>query len=120
MRLAAERDELSVVDDQVGSPTFTGHLALALVELAEAEPRTAGVVHVTAAGSCSWFQFAREIVAAAGLECEVKPTTTDQLARPAPRPAFSVLGSERGSAVPQLPSWNEGLAQYVTLAVPAR
>ena len=120
MRLAAERDELSVVDDQIGSPTFTGHLAHALLALAQAQPRIVGVVHVTAAERCSWFEFAREIVAAAGLECEVMPTTTDQMARPAPRPAFSVLASERGSATPRLPSWRDGLAQYMSLAVPAK
>src|SRR5207248_10948294 len=67
MRLARERDELRVVDDQVGCPTFTGHLARSLVELASFG-RPLGIVHVAAGGSCSWFQFAREIVELAGLD----------------------------------------------------
>jgi dTDP-4-dehydrorhamnose reductase len=120
MRLAAERDELSVVDDQVGSPTFTGHLAGALLDLAGRAPRAGGIVHVAAAGQCSWFEFAREIVSRAGLECDVTPGTTAELGRPAPRPAFSVLGSERGSHAPRLPDWREGLAEYMSLAVTAR
>ncbi|MGH2885682.1 MAG: dTDP-4-dehydrorhamnose reductase, partial [Solirubrobacteraceae bacterium] len=74
LRLAAERDELKVVDDQIGCPTFTGHLAGALVELAArpaGEDRPAGIVHIAAGGSCSWFEFAREIVMGAGVTCEV-------------------------------------------------
>lgn len=118
MRLAVERDELSVVDDQVGCPTFTGHLASALLTLAHT--RVPGILHVAAAGQCSWYEFAREIVARAGIECEVKPTTTAQLARPAPRPAFSVLRSERGADAPVLPDWRAGLAAYLSLAVAAR
>jgi dTDP-4-dehydrorhamnose reductase len=112
MRLAAERDELSVVEDQVGCPTYTGHLARALVELAER--RVPGVVHVAGGGECSWFAFAREIVAAAGLACEVRPCTTDEFPRPAPRPAYSVLRSERiGEGVPVLAEWRVGLADYL-------
>jgi dTDP-4-dehydrorhamnose reductase len=120
MRLAAERDELSVVDDQVGSPTFTGHLAGALLDLAGRSPRLVGIVHVAAAGRCSWFEFSREIVSHAGLECDVKPGTTADLGRPAPRPAFSVLGTERGSDAPRLPEWREGLAEYMSLTAAAR
>ncbi len=109
LRLAAERDELTVVDDQVGCPTFTGHLAPALVELAVA--RVPGILHVVSAGHCSWFQFAEAIVAGAEQRCEVKPGRTADLARPAPRPAYSVLGSERGA--PVLPGWSDGLAEYL-------
>ena len=120
LRLAAERDELDVVDDQVGCPTFTGHLARALIELAEPDRRIAGVVHVAAAGQCSWFDLAREIVAGAGLACKVKPTTTAQMPRPAPRPAFSVLRTEFAPRAPQLPHWREGLAEYMSQTVPSR
>jgi dTDP-4-dehydrorhamnose reductase len=116
IRLARERDELSVVDDQVGCPTFTGHLAEALVTLAEAPP--AGILHVAAAGQCSWFEFATEIVGAVGAACEVRPGTTADLARPAPRPEYSVLRSERGA--PDLPDWREGLAEYMAAGVAAR
>jgi dTDP-4-dehydrorhamnose reductase len=118
LRLAAERDELSVVDDQVGCPTFTGHLARALVELAAGRD-VGGILHVAGAGQCSWFQFAREIVAGAGLACEVKPGKTAELGRPAPRPAYSVLGTVRASQAPALPHWREGLAEFMTSTVPS-
>jgi dTDP-4-dehydrorhamnose reductase len=115
-RLAHERDTLSVVDDQVGCPTFTGHLAPALVALAAAPP--AGLLHVAAAGECSWFEFAREIVTATGAETEISPCTTAEFPRPATRPAYSVMRSERGA--PELPDWHEGLAEYMSAGVAAR
>jgi len=116
-RLAAERDELTVVDDQVGCPTFTGHLARALVELA-GRPAL-GIVHAAGGGSCSWYDLARETIAAAGLSCEVKRGRTADLNRPAPRPTYSVLATERGDRVPRLPGWREGLAEYVAAGVSA-
>lgn len=121
MRLAAERDELKVVDDQVGCPTFTGHLAQGLVQIAARPP--IGVVHVAGGGSCSWYEFAREIVKAAGVSCEVKPCRTTEMPRPARRPANSVLGTERGHEAPALPDWRAGLAEYLAVtgtAVSAR
>jgi dTDP-4-dehydrorhamnose reductase len=118
LRLARERDELRVVDDQVGCPTFTGHLASALVELGLARP--VGVVHVAGDGTCSWYEFAREIVASAELGCEVRPCTTADMPRPATRPAYSVLRSARGDEAPVLPEWREGLAQYMALIGVAR
>ncbi|MBV9605541.1 MAG: dTDP-4-dehydrorhamnose reductase [Solirubrobacterales bacterium] len=120
LRLATERDELNVVSDQIGCPTFTGHLAEALVDLAVREDRPAGILHVAAEGSCSWFEFAREIVAGAGVTCEVKPCSTEEFPRPATRPAYSVLRSERGDDAPVLPEWREGLARYRALAAAAR
>jgi dTDP-4-dehydrorhamnose reductase len=111
LRLAPERGELTVVDDQVGCPTFTGHFAAALVAICEARPR--GVLHVAGGGSCSWFQFATEIVAAAGLSAEVRPGRTADQGRPAPRPAYSVLGSERRPQAPELPDWRQGLEAYL-------
>jgi dTDP-4-dehydrorhamnose reductase len=111
LRLAGERDAVDVVDDQVGSPTWTGHLAPALVRIAER--RVAGVLHVAGAGSCSWFELARETFRAAGLACEVRPQSTEALGRPAPRPAFSVLATTRPD-VPVLPAWPEGLAGYLS------
>jgi dTDP-4-dehydrorhamnose reductase len=120
LRLARERDELNVVDDQVGCPTFTGHLAGALVDLAAREARPAGILHVAGGGSCSWFEFAREIVAGAGVTCEVKPCSTEEFPRPATRPANSVLRSERGGEAPLLPEWREGLARYMATGAAAR
>jgi dTDP-4-dehydrorhamnose reductase len=111
LRLAAERDELKVVDDQLGCPTFTGHLAAALVELCAREARPVGLLHVAGGGSCSWYEFAREIVAGACVSCEVRPCTTSEMPRPATRPAYSVLRSERGA--PALPDWRRGLAEYM-------
>ncbi len=109
LKLGAERDELRVVDDQVGCPTWTGHLAPALVDLAEGDQ--AGVFHVAAAGSCSWFELARTAIENAGLRCSVVPVTTAEFPRPAPRPAFSVLASERGA--PRLPPWTDGLTAFL-------
>ena len=113
LRLAAERDELEVVDDQIGCPTFTGHLADALVELCR-DPRP-GVLHVAGAGQCSWFDFALHTVASAGLDCEVMPVPTSRMPRPATRPAYSVLRSEREA--PMLPQWREGLAVFMAAQV---
>jgi dTDP-4-dehydrorhamnose reductase len=108
-----------VVDDQVGSPTFTGDLAEALVTLAGGE-RVAGVVHVAGGGRCSWFEFAREIVARSGVQCEVRPCTTAEFPRPARRPANSALVSERGSSVPRLADWREGLERFIGAGVSSR
>jgi dTDP-4-dehydrorhamnose reductase len=118
LKLGSERDELRVVNDQVGCPTFTGHLAPVLVDLATREEPPLGVVHVAAAGQCSWFEFASQVIVRAGLHCEVSPCTTAEFPRPAPRPAYSVLRSERGG--PELPNWSEGLDAFLALAgVPA-
>jgi dTDP-4-dehydrorhamnose reductase len=114
-RLAAERDQLSIVADQLGCPTFTGHLAPALVSLAA--ERRAGVLHVAADDQCSWFQFAQAIVAASGLDCHVRPIPTEEYPVPATRPAYSVLRSERGA--PRLPSWRDGLAEFSALTAGA-
>jgi dTDP-4-dehydrorhamnose reductase len=115
LRLASERDRLTVVEDQVGCPTFTGHLGAALVGIAgrgREAPR--GILHLAGGGECSWFEFAREIVAAGGVEsCEVVPVSTQQFPRPAPRPAYSVLRSERGAAA--LPHWRRGLSDYMAV-----
>ncbi|MHB8657393.1 MAG: dTDP-4-dehydrorhamnose reductase [Solirubrobacteraceae bacterium] len=113
LRLAGERDQLTVVDDQVGCPTFTAHLARGLLELAEDPERPAGVVHMAGEGQCSWFAFAREIVRLSAAACEVLPGDSASLAGPAPRPAYSVLRTERGTKVPRLPSWTEGLQRFM-------
>jgi dTDP-4-dehydrorhamnose reductase len=116
LRLGAEREEVTVVTDQVGSPTWTGHLADALVELAERDEP--GVHHVAGAGSCSWYELTVEAFDRAGVDCRVLPTTTDAFPRPAPRPAYSVLGTERTDPV-LLPPWQEGLQAYLNERVPA-
>jgi dTDP-4-dehydrorhamnose reductase len=103
---------IKVVDDQIGCPTFIGHLAEALVRLCETDHY--GIHHLSASGSCSWFEFAREIFARAGTDTRVEPCTTDEFPRPARRPAYSVLGSELGH---RLPSWQEGLEAYLGVRV---
>jgi dTDP-4-dehydrorhamnose reductase len=105
LRLGAERDEVAVVDDQRGCPTYVGHLASAVRELVEL-PR--GVWHLAAGGDCTWAEFAEAIFAEAGLACRVRRITTEELGRPAPRPSYSVLRSERPGA-PLLPHWRNGL-----------
>jgi dTDP-4-dehydrorhamnose reductase len=118
LRLAGERDQLMVVDDQVGCPTFAGHLAEAILDITEA--RTPGILHVAGAGACSWFEFAKQIVTAAGLDTDVLPCSTEEMPRAATRPAYSVLGTERPGAAPPLPDWRHGLDQYLALRAPAR
>ncbi len=113
LRLASERDELKVVDDQIGCPTFTGHLAQALVEVAAGESPRVGILHVAGGGICSWYEFAREIVAVSGVSCGVQTCSTAEMPRPATRPAYSVLRSERDA--PVLPDWRQGLAEYMAL-----
>jgi len=115
LRLAEDRDRLSVVDDQVGCPTFTGHLARALVRIAE--ERLGGLRHVAGAGACSWYDLAAATFAATGAEVELTRGRTADLGRPAPRPAFSVLRSERPDT-PVLPAWEDGLHAYLELGVP--
>jgi dTDP-4-dehydrorhamnose reductase len=110
LRLAGEREAVQVVDDQIGSPTWSGHLAPALLGLLEREVR--GLVHLTGAGEVSWNGFAREIFRQAEVQCRVEPATSEQMARPAPRPAYSVLESERADVLP-MPPWQDGLAGYL-------
>jgi len=107
LRLGAERDEVAVVDDQRGCPTYVGHLAQAVRELADAD-RPRGVWHVAAEGDCTWADLAEATFAEVGLDCRVRRVSTEELGRPAPRPAYAVLRSERAGA-PTLPHWREGL-----------
>ena len=107
LALGAERDEVAVVDDQRGCPTYVGHLAAATGELVELP---FGVYHLAAAGDCTWAELAEAIFEDAGLDCRVRRITTAELGRPAPRPAYSVLRSER-PGTPELPHWREGLRE---------
>jgi dTDP-4-dehydrorhamnose reductase len=91
-RVARQRGEVSVVEDQVGQPTWTRDVADLVLRLVRADA-PAGTYHATSSGQCSWFDFAREVVAAAGLEpSAVRATTSEAFVRPAPRPSYSVLG----------------------------
>ena len=106
LRLGAEHDEVTVVDDQRGSPTYVGHLAAATRDVLRLP---FGTYHVAAEGDCTWADFAEAIFAEAELDCRVRRISTAELGRPAPRPAYSVLRSEKGA--PQLPDWREGLRE---------
>ncbi len=112
--LGAERDEVAVVDDQRGSPTYVGHLARATRELLELPH---GLYHVTADGDCTWADFAEAIFGEAGLDCRVRRISTAELARPAPRPAYSVLRSEHPET-PRLPHWRDGLRACLERLLP--
>ncbi len=107
-RAARERGALDVVDDQLGQPTWTRDLADLVVRLVDAQA-PAGVYHGTSSGQASWFEFARAVVGAAGLDpAIVSPSTSDASARPAPRPAYSVLGhaSLRAAGVEPIGAWD--------------
>lgn len=99
-----------VVRDQVGSPTWTGHLAAGIVRLLDTDGY--GLHHLSAQGECSWYDFAVAIFEQAGVECSVLSTTTEEFARPAPRPAYSVLGTQWQDAI-HLPEWQVGLRGYL-------
>lgn len=111
---------LRVVNDQQGRPTYTPHLAHALIRVSRAawESEDArGVVHYADEPECTWFDFAREIVAAIGSNVRVEPVTSDQFPRPARRPAYSVLSTERYERITgaRPESWQEGLREYLSL-----
>ena len=110
LRLATIQNEVLVVHDQVGSPTYTWHLAYGIVRLIEGLEH--GIHHMAAGGQCSWYEFAREIFDQAEVDCKVLSATTEMLGRPAPRPPFSALASQREHAI-ELPSWHDGLAAYL-------
>ena len=106
----ASTEPLRVVDDQVGSPTNARHLALAVDEALRIGVAP-GLYHMAGAGYCSWCELTRESLQLAGFDLEVVPITTAEAGRPAPRPAFSALESER--PIPQLPDWLDGLTEVV-------
>ncbi len=115
LRLAAERSELSVVDDQVGSPTFTRDLALAIKALLD--KGCCGTYHVANAGFCSWNEFARAIFVEEGVAVTVSHMSTEQLNRPARRPLYSTLDCGKLAAdagfVPR--PWREALKEYLEI-----
>lgn len=112
LRLAASRPELEVVNDQRGSPTYARDLSRAIVQLCRQNAR--GIVHVTNAGDCTWFDFAVAIIQHAGLKTVIRPTTTDRFPRPAPRPTYSVLSSASLAQYNiHVPSWRSALREFI-------
>lgn len=115
-RLAGERETVSVVDDQVGQPTWTVDVADLIVRLV-ASPAAYGIYHATSQGQVSWYGFTRAIFEELGLDPErVRPTTTDAFPRPAPRPAWSVLSHDTlvSAGIEPIRRWREALADYLS------
>jgi dTDP-4-dehydrorhamnose reductase len=110
LALGRDQGDVVVVRDQVGCPTYTAHLADALVRLIGTTAY--GIHHIAGGGECSWYEFAEEIFRQAGIEVRMMSLTTEELNRPAPRPPYSVLATERAEAI-YLPDWREGLASYL-------
>jgi dTDP-4-dehydrorhamnose reductase len=118
-RACTEREALRVVDDQVGRPTSAEHLADASLKLLERE--ATGTFHVTDGGQCSWHEFACAIVATVNPDCRVRPCTSEEFVRPAPRPAYSVLDLSRAEdLLGPMPAWSDNLAQALAQMERAR
>ncbi len=113
LRLAGEREELAVVNDQFGSPTWTSDLCLAVKALLDKGCR--GTYHAVNSGYCSWFDFAKAIFAESGSGVKVNPLTSEKLGRPAPRPPFSVLdcGSLAADTGLEMENWRDALRKYL-------
>jgi dTDP-4-dehydrorhamnose reductase len=112
LKLAASRPAIDVVNDQRGCPTYAVDLSRAIVQLCRKNAN--GIVHVTNADDCSWFEFAQEIVRSAELNTTVRKVSSQQMARPAPRPAYSVLSPASLQALGiEMPSWHDALRRYL-------
>ena len=110
LELGTQQPQVVVVRDQTGSPTYTAHLAEGLVRLLATDAY--GLHHMAASGECTWYDFAVEIFDRANVECSVLSATTAELGRPAPRPEYSVLGTQWEEAI-HLPDWRQGLRSYL-------
>ena len=113
LKLAQERDELMVVDDQIGCPTYTVDLANCILELIQTEKY--GIYHVSNSGHCSWHEFAKAIFEEAGIEVKVNPCTTKDFPRPAPRPAYSVFEhmALKLNGFSEMRNWREALKEFI-------
>jgi dTDP-4-dehydrorhamnose reductase len=113
LKLASERDSVTVVEDQIGSPTYTYDLAQFLIELVQTERY--GVYHASNTGSCSWYEFAKAIFEESGIPIRTEPCTTEQFPRPAPRPAYSVMDHSaiRQNGFKDLRPWREALRAFL-------
>ena len=112
LKLAATKPEISVVNDQRGSPTYTIDLARAILDLCN--KNASGIIHVTNSGDCSWYDFAQEIVGAAGLPAQIRPVASSEFPRPAKRPAYSVLSPvSREKLGIKMPDWQDALDRFL-------
>ncbi len=119
LKKASEGAPIRVVDDQVLTPTFTGHLAEAVSQLIRTEAY--GLYHVSEEGQCSWYEFARKIFELEKLPVSLKPVSSREFASPVQRPAYSVLSKQklRGLGL-SMPSWDDGLSRYLSARRAAR
>ena len=116
LRLTGETKVVRVVNDQLGTPTYAGDLAEAIVEIISARNFREGLYHYTNLGECSWWQFAREIARLAGhTECEITPCTTEEYGAQAPRPHYAVLDKTkfRRTFGLEIPEWRESLKKCI-------
>lgn len=115
MRLASERDELRVVSDQIGSPTYAKDLAAVIAKMCERVNLASGTYHYSNRGEVSWCDFARAIVEFSGVECKIIPCTTAEYGAKAPRPAYSVLDTSkiRGCLGCDIPDWRASLGECI-------
>lgn len=113
LKLAKERDSIKVVNDQFGSPTWTEDLADTTIELIKKD--CTGTYHVVNSGECSWYDFACQIIKGAGFNTKVIPCTTSEFPRPARRPAYSVLSTEKAGRVlgRRLPDWQIACKKFL-------
>ena len=113
IRMAEEVKPIRVVDDQILTPTYTVHLARAIIALLQKE--VSGIIHITNQGSCSWYQFAYEIFQQVDLHVNIEPIPTSQYPTPARRPVYSVLDNHRlkDLGMELLPPWQDALARYI-------
>ncbi len=116
LRLGREREELTVVADQVGSPTYTRDLAELVLQILLKPQFPAGVYHAANEGFCSWYEFAVEIMRQWGMNCRVKPIATEDYKTAARRPLNSRLdkSSLTRAGLRRLPCWNDALSRYLT------
>ncbi|MDR3262597.1 MAG: dTDP-4-dehydrorhamnose reductase [Tannerella sp.] len=115
LRLGSEREEVNVVSDQIGTPTYAGDLAAAMLAVVEHPSFVGGIYHYAGEGVCSWYDFAVQIMALAGLNCRIRPVTTPEYPTRAVRPAYSVLSKEKIKQVyhVEVPDWKVSLRHCI-------
>ncbi|WP_413825352.1 MULTISPECIES: dTDP-4-dehydrorhamnose reductase [unclassified Methanobrevibacter] len=113
LNLSKSHNEINVVNDQIGSPTFTYDLAKGISEIIKTDKY--GVYHLTNSGSCSWYEFSKEIFKLANINVKVTPVTTEEFPRPAPRPKYSVLSNDKWikQGFKPLRNYKEALKEYL-------
>ena len=115
LNLSKNNKELKVVNDQIGSPTYSYDLAKAIAELLNSDKY--GIYHVTNKGECSWYDFAKKIFELSKINVNVKPVSTEEFPRPAPRPHYSVLSNEKwvNAGFTPMRKYEEALSEYLSL-----